>query len=138
MTPLTSLILAAAGHGAPVHEPGNNTHAVTEVPTFLDPIIGGMLWVGLVVLVVGVCLCLYRVVRGPHLSDRVLAADALGLQVVGIVLVLAIETRIDAFFDTALTVAIIGFASTVAFGQYIGARANSPDAEADRESSVTS
>ncbi|WP_428389980.1 monovalent cation/H+ antiporter complex subunit F [Mucisphaera sp.] len=91
--------------------------------TFLDPIIMVLLWIGLVAMVAGIILCFYRLLAGPQLADRVLAADALALEVVGLVLILAILTRIDAFFDTALVVAIIGFASTVAFGQYIGARA---------------
>ncbi|QDU71573.1 monovalent cation/H+ antiporter complex subunit F [Mucisphaera calidilacus] len=137
MNHLTPLILAAAKPDAHA-EPGLNEHALPEHLTFLDPVIEVVLIIGLVLVVAGVILCLYRIVKGPHLADRVLAADALGLQVVGLVLVLAIATRIDAFFDTALTVAIIGFASTVAFGQYIGANAPKPEETDENENQVTS
>ncbi|MBL1218225.1 MAG: K+/H+ antiporter subunit F [Planctomycetes bacterium] len=71
---------------------------------------------------VGMVLCLYRMLRGPHLADRVLAGDVLSMHVVGLVILLTIRLRTTAFFDAALVVAIIGFASTLAFAQYIGAR----------------
>ncbi|MEX0886103.1 MAG: monovalent cation/H+ antiporter complex subunit F [Phycisphaeraceae bacterium] len=76
---------------------------------------------GIALLVVGMVLCLYRVLRGPELADRVLAADVLALHVVGLVVALAIYLGTTAFLDVALVVAIIGFASTLAFAQYIAA-----------------
>ncbi|MEX0652933.1 MAG: monovalent cation/H+ antiporter complex subunit F [Phycisphaeraceae bacterium] len=87
--------------------------------------------IGIGVLVVGIVLCLYRILRGPHLADRVLANDALALHVVGLVIILAIYLRTTDFLDVALVVAIIGFAGTLAFAQYIARRdggAARPDA----------
>ncbi|MFP4145427.1 MAG: monovalent cation/H+ antiporter complex subunit F [Phycisphaeraceae bacterium] len=84
-----------------------------------------LLWavdLGVVTLVAGIVLCVVRILIGPHLATRVLAADALSLHVVGLIVVLAIRLETLAFFDVALVVAIIGFASTLAFAQYIGAR----------------
>lgn len=78
--------------------------------------------VGVGVLVLGVLLCLWRMIRGPHLADRVLAADTMAMLVAGLVVVLAIKYGSGLFFDAALVVAILGFASTVAFAQYIGAK----------------
>ena len=77
---------------------------------------------GLVVLSLGSLLCLWRVLKGPHLADRALAADALSLHVVGLVILLGIWMRTSIYMDAALVVAIIGFASTIAFAQYIGAK----------------
>ena len=82
-----------------------------------------VLWAGAVALIIGMGLCLFRVIRGPHLADRVLAADTLALQVVGLVLLLSTSLESTVFFDVALVLAIIGFASTVAFSQYIYAKA---------------
>ncbi|MEQ9454124.1 MAG: monovalent cation/H+ antiporter complex subunit F [Phycisphaeraceae bacterium] len=133
MNTTQSLILAAA---KPVDDATTNHYGHLPPPdpsTFIDPLITACLWIGVITMFAGILLCLYRIVKGPHLADRVLAADSLGLQVVGLVLVLAIRTRIDAFFDAALTVAIIGFASTVAFGQYIGARAQGEGSSANQE-----
>ena len=105
----------AAGH-APAAE------SLPWSPGPLQPVITVLLGVTMAALVVGICFCLYRIMRGPHLADRVLGADALTIQVVGLVLVLTIHLRTTAFFDVALVVAIIGFASSLAFAQYIGSR----------------
>ena len=77
---------------------------------------------GIVILLLCVCLCLYRLCRGPHLADRVLAGDTFAIVVVGIVVLFTVMLENDLFFDAALVVSIIGFASTVAFSQFIGAR----------------
>lgn len=78
--------------------------------------------VGVLVLVLGVLLCLYRMIKGPHLADRVLAGDTVAMLVAGLVVILAIKYDSALFYDAALVVAILGFVSTVAFAQYIGAK----------------
>jgi len=78
---------------------------------------------GVYTLSAGMVLCLYRLVRGPELADRVLAADLLSLHVVGLVVLLTIYVGNLVFFDAALVVSIIGFVSTVGFSQYIYATA---------------
>jgi len=73
-----------------------------------------------VTLVVGMVLCVYRLMRGPTLADRVMATDTLALEVTGLVILLSMRLETAVFFDMALAVAIISFVSTVAFAQYIG------------------
>jgi multicomponent K+:H+ antiporter subunit F len=79
---------------------------------------------GVFVLVGGMAFCLLRLVRGPELADRVLAADLLSLHVVGLVVLLTIYIGDLAFFDATLAVSILGFVSTVGFAQYIYATAD--------------
>ncbi|MED5600125.1 MAG: monovalent cation/H+ antiporter complex subunit F [Actinomycetota bacterium] len=74
---------------------------------------------GIVALAVGMALMLYQMVKGPHLADRAIAGDALALQVVGLVVLLAVDQRRSVSLDVALMVAIVGFAVTVAFAQYL-------------------
>ena len=100
--------------------------------TVLDPILFAVMLLGVAVLSLGMLLCVWRMLRGPHLADRVLAGDTLAFHVVGLVIVLGMWLRTTVFFDAALVVAIIGFASTVAFAQYIGA---APDADTQLKSS---
>ena len=76
---------------------------------------------GLVSISVGILLCLFRIWRGPTLADRVLASDVLALHVIGFVVLLTIYLGDLTFFDAVLGVAIVGFASTVGFAQFIGA-----------------
>lgn len=89
----------------------------------LSPFLGFVVTMSVYVLSAGMACCLYRLVRGPELADRVLAADLLSLHVVGLVVLLTIYVGNLVFFDAALVVAIIGFVSTVGFAQYIFATA---------------
>ena len=99
-------------------------------------LMGGLLMLiarlGVLVLVLGILLCLYRMIKGPHLADRVLAGDTVAMLVAGLVVMLAIKYDSALFYDAALVVAILGFVSTVAFAQYIGAKNKSaPDPKAE-------
>ena len=78
-----------------------------------------MVDVGILGLAVGMLLALYRMVKGPHLADRAIAGDILSLLVVGLVVLLAVDQRRAVGLDAALLVAIVGFAATVAFAQYL-------------------
>ena len=78
--------------------------------------------VGIFVLGTGFVLCLVRLVKGPTLVDRGIASDLLAMQVVGLAVLLTIRLDTLVYFDTVLIVAILGFASTTAFAQYIGRR----------------
>lgn len=74
---------------------------------------------GLAVLAVGVLFCVLRAARGPTLFDRVLAFDALVLNVVGAVLLLSILLESAAFLDVVLVVALLGFLGTLSFAAYL-------------------
>ena len=121
-------ILIAASDAAHSAEPVEQVKSLMDGPLML------MTRVGVGVLVLGVLLCLYRMIKGPHLADRVLAGDTVAMLVAGLVVVLAIKYDSALFFDAALAVAILGFVSTVAFAQYIGAKNKSaPDPTAPAE-----
>lgn len=116
----------AGGHG--VNESPAVTTAVdgaTAVGSYAEPFLFYVVVLGIVAVFIGIILCLYRMLRGPHLADRALAGDVLSMHVVGLVILLAISLRTVIFLDAALVVAIMGFASTLAFAQYIGARGES-------------
>jgi len=99
----------------------------------LGPWLNVVLEIGLVLLVIGMIICIYRLLRGPSLADRVTATDTLSFEVTGLVIVLAIRFGTTIFFDAVPVVAIVGFVSTVAFAQYIGAGAKT-GVEQDSES----
>lgn len=113
---LPNILIAAAGHADPGGEPASAVHSLMHTPLML------LTRIGVGVLVVGILLCLYRMIKGPHLADRVLAGDTVAMLVAGLVVILAIKYDSALFYDAALAVAILGFVSTVAFAQYIGAR----------------
>lgn len=121
MTFLTPLLAAASA--APASQPivSDTMPAIesTAMGAFVSDVAAP---IGLAILLLGVAGCCYRIFRGPHLADRVLAGDTLSFLVVGLVILFTMILENDLFFDAALVIAIIGFASTVAFSQYIGAR----------------
>ncbi len=64
-------------------------------------------------------LCGWRLLRGPTLTDRVLALDTLYVNVVAFVVLLGIRQGTGLYFEAALLIALLGFVATVALGRYL-------------------
>jgi multicomponent K+:H+ antiporter subunit F len=64
-------------------------------------------------------LCAWRLMRGPHATDRVLAIDTLYINAVTLVVLLGIRLQTPMLFEAALIIAMLGFASTVALARYL-------------------
>ena len=64
-------------------------------------------------------LCAWRLMRGPHITDRVLAIDTLYINAVALVVLLGIRLQTPLLFEVALIMAMLGFASTVALARYL-------------------
>lgn len=79
-------------------------------------------YVILPVLVISVLIIFIRFLKGPSLSDRVVALDLLITTGVGIIAVYSIITRQAAFLDIAMILALIAFLGTVAFSYYLEKR----------------
>lgn len=116
MLDLLPNILIAAADASHAVEPVKTEHSLMAGPLLI------ITQIGVGILVLGILLCLYRMIKGPHLADRVLAGDTVAMLVAGLVVMLAIKYDTALFYDAALVVAILGFVSTVAFAQYIGAK----------------
>jgi multicomponent K+:H+ antiporter subunit F len=68
---------------------------------------------------VALLLCVWRLLRGPEATDRVLALDTMYINVVALVVLLGIRQGTDLFFEAALLIALLGFAGTVALARYL-------------------
>jgi len=65
-------------------------------------------------------LCLiYRLIRGPHSADRVVAADAIDTLVDMALILFALYTGRSIFLDIALVTAILGFIGSVLISRYL-------------------
>ncbi len=64
-------------------------------------------------------LCLWRLLRGPEATDRVLALDTMYVNVVALVVLMGIRDGSSLFFEAALLIALLGFAGTVALARYL-------------------
>ena len=74
---------------------------------------------GYAALSVSVLLCLWRLLRGPSLMDRVLAVDTTVINVTALIILFGIQQRTTIFFEGALLFAMFGFISTVAYCRFI-------------------
>lgn len=66
--------------------------------------------------------CLYRVLRGPTIPDRMVAIDILGILVVGICGILALFTQRGFLMDIVLTWILLSFIGTLALAKYLSGR----------------
>ncbi|MGP7816298.1 Na(+)/H(+) antiporter subunit F1 [Niallia sp. 01092] len=62
---------------------------------------------------------IYRVIKGPSTPDRVVALDAIGINLVAIIGILSILLKIDVYIEIILLIGILAFIGTVAFSKYL-------------------
>lgn len=72
----------------------------------------------LIAITLSMFLCLFRLVLGPSIVDRLLALDTLFLNTTCLVVILGIYWDSTSLFEGALLVAMLGFVSTVALARY--------------------
>jgi multicomponent Na+:H+ antiporter subunit F len=60
-----------------------------------------------------------RLVKGPTLPDRIVAMDLVGVLVVGLIVVLAGWSGVQATLDAAIVIALVGFLGTIAYATYV-------------------
>jgi len=63
--------------------------------------------------------CLYRVIRGPSIADRMVGIDIFGILVVGICAILAIETQRTFILDIGIAWIILSFIGTLTLAKYL-------------------
>jgi len=66
-----------------------------------------------------ILLNLYRLLRGPDTTDRVLALDTLGINTIALLVLSGISSASAAFFEVALLLALLGFVGTVALCKFL-------------------
>ncbi|MCB0209446.1 MAG: cation:proton antiporter [Anaerolineae bacterium] len=77
------------------------------------------LFVVLPILSIAILLTLIRLIKGPTLSDRVVALDLMTTLGIGVIAASAIVYHEPIFLDVALIVALVSFLGTIAFAYYV-------------------
>lgn len=62
---------------------------------------------------------IYRVIKGPSMPDRIIALDAIGVNLVAITALTSIILKSNAFLEIILLIGILAFIGTVAFAKYL-------------------
>ncbi len=59
-----------------------------------------------------------RFIKGPHLTDRVVAFDTMGIIAVSLLVLLSVAIKDSIYLDVALVFALIGFIGTIVFARF--------------------
>jgi multicomponent Na+:H+ antiporter subunit F len=84
-----------------------------------SPLLVAAVWSAGLILGLGMLLAFGRLVRGPSLPDRVVAADVLATMMIGALVVAAITTSQSFLLDIALAIALVVFLGTIALAMAI-------------------
>ena len=72
---------------------------------------------------IGMCaFCLYRIIRGPSIADRMVGIDIFGILVVGICAILSIQTRRSFILDIGIAWIILSFIGTLTLAKYLSGK----------------
>ena len=66
--------------------------------------------------------CLYRIIRGPSIADRMVGIDIFGILVVGICAILAVVTERTYLIDIGIAWVILSFIGTLTLAKYISGK----------------
>jgi multicomponent Na+:H+ antiporter subunit F len=66
--------------------------------------------------------CLFRVIRGPSIADRMVGIDIFGILVVGICAILAILTGRNFILDIGIAWIILSFIGTLTLAKYLSGK----------------
>ncbi|MCI2255093.1 Na(+)/H(+) antiporter subunit F1 [Domibacillus sp. PGB-M46] len=78
-----------------------------------------VLQISLLLLAVSMIGLVYRLVKGPTVPDRVVALDAMGVNLVSITAVLSMLLDTHNYLDVILLIGILAFIGTVAFAKFL-------------------
>ncbi len=74
---------------------------------------------GFVLIGLAMALNLWRLVRGPDATDRILALDTLNINAIALLVLFGIRADSSAYFEAALILAAMGFVGTVALCKFL-------------------
>ena len=73
----------------------------------------------IILITLAMILIIYRLVKGPNPSDRVIALDTIGICLISLVGLFSIIVETSFFLEIILLLAILSFIGTIAFSKFI-------------------
>lgn len=77
------------------------------------------IWGSIVLVTLSMIVVLFRIVKGPSTSDRVVALDTLGVSLICLIGLFSIFVETSFYLEIILLLAILSFIGTVAFSKFI-------------------
>lgn len=75
--------------------------------------------IGFVLIGLAMALNIWRLVRGPDTTDRILALDTLTINAIALLVLFGIRAGSSAYFEAALVLAAMGFVGTVVLCKFL-------------------
>ncbi|MPM92502.1 Na(+)/H(+) antiporter subunit F [bioreactor metagenome] len=85
----------------------------------INPVLSWAVPIAMFLLSLAMLCCMIRILRGPAAQDRVLALDCMYLNGMLFMLVLGIYYSSSAYFEAALLISLLGFASSTAMAKFL-------------------
>ncbi|MGH8682294.1 MAG: K+/H+ antiporter subunit F [Burkholderiales bacterium] len=82
-------------------------------------LLGGAIVLAQVFLALAMACALFRLLRGPHAQDRVLALDTLYVNAMLLVLTFGMREGSTLYFEAALAIGMLGFVATAALAKFL-------------------
>ena len=79
----------------------------------------GALAFGFTALGLALVMNLWRLFKGPGVTDRILALDTMVINVIGLIVLAGIAGNSAASFEASLLLAMVGFVSTAAYCKFL-------------------
>ena len=83
------------------------------------PIIQLAIMISMHVVGLAMLMALWRLLRGPTVPDRILAADTLSVTAIAELMLFGIYIDSAIYFEAALVIAMLGFCSTVVLSKFV-------------------
>lgn len=64
-------------------------------------------------------ICLYRIIRGPTIPDRMVGIDIFGILVVGVCAIISVQTEKSYILDIGIAWIILSFIGTLTLAKYL-------------------
>lgn len=82
-------------------------------------ILTGSVVISLLLLSVSILLLLYRTIKGPTNPDRAIALDSIGINLIAMAALIAIQLKTTFFNEIILLIGILAFIGTIAIAKFI-------------------
>ena len=85
----------------------------------IGTVLEGAIAFGFAALGLALAMNLWRLFKGPGVTDRILALDTMVINVIGMIVLAGLDRGSGTAFEAALLLAMVGFVGTVAYTKFL-------------------
>ncbi|WP_018247426.1 monovalent cation/H+ antiporter complex subunit F [Orenia marismortui] len=79
-----------------------------------------MIEIIIIIILISALLTFYRVIKGPSVFDRIVAADSIGIMFLLLLVLLSVYFKREIFLDVAIVYALLLFVDVLIMAKYFG------------------